>query len=275
MQIIKNEIHIGIENPFTFLHMTDTHLTLVDERDNERKAELAKSRRQWFSPAEEVLAEASAYAKEKGYTICHTGDLLDFVSFQNIDRAKSFCQENDVFMAAGNHEFSQYVGEAWEDAAYRNQSLSKVQAAFQNDIRFSCREINGVNLVAIDNGYYLFEQVQLDALKDVAKQKKPMILFMHTPLYTESLYNFSKARGGDAVYLMATPEEKMDWYSGHRFRQQRADAVTKDAYDYIMAEPLIKALITGHLHVNYEERLASGAQQIVTSCTDIREIAVG
>lgn len=274
MQIIKNEIHIGIEKPFAFLHMTDTHLTLVDERENERKKELAKSRKQWFSVAEEVLKQASAYAKENDYTICHTGDLLDFVSWANIDRAKSFCQENDVFMAAGNHEFSQYVGEAWEDAAYRNQSLDKVQAAFHNNIRFSCREVNDVNLVAIDNGYYLFEQEQLYALKEVATQKKPMILFMHTPLYTERLYNFIKARGGDSVYLMATPEEKMDWYSEHRFRQQKADAVTQEAYDYIMTEPLIKAVVTGHLHVNYEEKLMLGAVQLVTSCTDVREIVV-
>ena len=235
---------------------------------------MAKSRKQWFSVAEEVLEQASAYAKENDYTICHTGDLLDFVSWANIDRAKSFCQENDVFMAAGNHEFSQYVGEAWEDAAYRNQSFDKVQAAFHNNIRFSCREVNDVNLVAIDNGYYLFEQEQLYALKEVAMQGKPMILFMHTPLYTERLYDFSKARGGDSVSLMATPVEKMSWYSEHRFRQQRADAVTKEAYDYIMTEPWIKAIITGHLHVNYEERLTSGAVQFVTSCTDVREITV-
>ena len=97
---------------------------------------------------------------------------------------------------------------------------------------------------------------------------------MHTPLYTESLYDFVKARGGDSVSLMATPVEKMDWYSQHRFRQQKADAVTQEAYDYIMAEPLIKAIITGHLHVNYEESLASGTVQFVTSCTDVREIVV-
>ncbi len=274
MEILKTEIHIGIEKPFTFLHMSDTHLTLADSRDDDRKIELSKNRLPGFPQAEEVLEQATAYSKKTGYTICHTGDLMDFVSWANIDRAKAFCNEVDVFMAAGNHEFSLYVGEAWEDADYRNQSLDKVQAAFPNDIRFACREVNGVNLVAIDNGYYLFEQFQLDSLKEMAKQGKPMILFMHTPLYTPEFYDFSMQRNPDSAYLMATPEEKMQWYSDHRYRQQKADAVTQEAYDYIMSEPLIKALIVGHNHKNYENLLRPGVPQIMTGCTDIREITV-
>ena len=274
MEIIKSEIHIGIEKPFTFLHMSDTHLTLADQRDDDRKIQLGKDRLNGFPQANEVLEEATAYAKKNGYTICHTGDLLDFVSWANIDRAKQFCDEVDVFMAAGNHEFSLYVGEAWEDADYRNQSLEKVQAAFPNNIRFACREVNGVNLVAIDNGYYLFEQEQLDALKEVAKQGKPMILFMHTPLYTPEYLEFAKKSGGDAYYLVATPEEKMSWYSDHRYRQQKADAVTLEAYAYIKNEPLIKALVVGHLHRNFESEWKPGVPQIMVGCTDIREITV-
>lgn len=274
MEILKSEINIGIEKPFTFIHMSDTHLTLADERDDDRKIQLGKDRLNGFPQAEEVLEKTIAYAKETGYTICHTGDLLDFVSWANIDRAKQFCDEVDVFMAAGNHEFSLYVGEAWEDADYRNQSLDKVQTAFKNPIRFACREVNGVNLVAIDNGYYLFEQEQLDALKEVAKQGKPMILFMHTPLYTPEYLEFSKKLGGDAYYLMATPEEEMCWYSDHRFRQQKADAITQEAYDYIKSEPLIKALVVGHLHKNFESEFKAGVPQIMVGCTDIREITV-
>ncbi len=276
MEILKTEINIGIEKPFTFIHMSDTHLTLADERDDDRKMQLAKDRLNGFPEAEKVLEEATAYAKKTGYTICHTGDLIDFVSWANIDRAKQFCDEVDVFMAAGNHEFSLYVGEAWEDADYRNQSLDKVQAAFSNNIRFACREVNGVNLVAIDDGYYLFEQKQLDALKEVVKQGKPIILFMHTPLYTPEFYAFSLDRPYkvESAYVVAAPEEKMAWYDDHRYRQQKADAVTQEAYDYMVSEPLIKAVIVGHNHRNYENVLPSGVPQIMTGCTDIREITV-
>ena len=275
MKYLSNELNVGAEKPFTLLHVSDTHLCLADDRDCERKIQLAANRAPRFPEAEATLAEIERVAKEKNLTIAHTGDLLDFVSWKNIDEAKRFCDENDVFMAAGNHEFSQYVGEAVEDAAYRNQSLEKVQAAFKNDIRFASRKINGVNLIAIDNGYYLFEQEQLDALKAEIALGLPIILFMHTPLYAEDLYQFHKDREKHPIaYQMAVPEEYMKNYPEDRYRQQKADAVTQEAYDLIVGCPLVKALITGHLHFDFEGKVHENLPQIVTGCTTLRELHI-
>ena len=274
MNIIKDQINIGIEKPFTFLHMTDTHLCLADDRDNERKNKLAAGRTVIFPNAEKNVEFAIKYANEKGYMIAHTGDLIDFVSYKNIDAARDFADKIDCFMAAGNHEFSQYVGEAVEDAAYRNQSLDKIQAAFKNDIRFSCREVNGVNLVAIDNSYYLFEREQLDALKAVAEQGKPMILFMHTPLYIEELLVSLKERGAKVYSMMSVPEEHMTEYPESRYKQQKEDAVTAEAFEYIKSQGLIKALIVGHLHYDLECNFGNGVPQFMTGCNTLREITV-
>ena len=138
--LLKTVIHVGAEKPFRVLHLSDTHLTLCDERDDERKNKLAIKRERIFPYQEQMLDFAAAYAKKENIPIVHTGDIIDFVSEANLDYVKKFTAENDVFMAAGNHEFSLYVGEAWEDAAYRNQSLAHVQESFTNDIRFSKRE---------------------------------------------------------------------------------------------------------------------------------------
>ena len=158
MNLSQNKIKVGAEKPFRFLHMSDTHFTLADERDDVRKNELAKSRTQWHGEAEKISSEVEAYAKENDLLITHTGDYIDFVSEANLDRLEKFTKENNVFMAAGNHEFSLYVGEAFEDVAYRNISLNKVQSRISNNMRFDSRKINGVNLIAIDNGYYLFDR---------------------------------------------------------------------------------------------------------------------
>ena len=275
MKYLSNELNVGAEKPFTLLHISDTHLCLADNRDDDRKVKLAERRATRFPEAEATLAEAERVAKEKNLTIVHTGDLLDFVSLANIDEAKRFTDENDVFMAAGNHEFSLYVGEAWEDAAYRNQSLEKVQAAFKNDIRFSSRKINGVNLIAIDNGYYLFEKEQLDALKAEISLGLPIILFMHTPLYAEDLVRFhNDLEKHPVAYQMAVPEELMKDYPEDRYRQQKADAITQEAYDLIVNCPLVKALIAGHLHFDYEGKIHEGLPQIVTGCTTLRELHI-
>lgn len=281
MNTLHTTVHIGLKNPFSVIHVTDTHLTLADERDDERKNKLAVRRRRVFPEADEILAEVEKRAKETGLPIVFTGDLLDFVSEANLDRAREFINRCDCFFAAGNHEFSLYVGEAWEDAEYRNRSLAKVQSAFSNDIRASSRVIGGVNFVALDNGYYLFEEEQLDFLKCEAARGLPIVLLMHTPLYEPTLFDIRVNRREEyglppqippCAYLLGVPEELMGDYDDHRFRQQKADECTRRTYEYILSEPLIRAAVTGHLHSDYEGTLPSGIPQIITSDTTIRII---
>ncbi len=277
MNLIKNKICIGAEKPFSFLHMSDTHFTYADERDGQRKTELAEGRAPVFPDAERFAREAEEYAKANNLLICHTGDLIDFVSEANLDRAKQFTDANDVLLAAGNHEFSQYVGEAWEDEAYRNQTLARVQMSFKNDIRFASRKINGVNLIAIDNGYYLFDKEQLALLKKEIEYGLPMILFMHTPLYSEELYESIKENGllGDCAYIAGVPEELMKGFSEYRYRQQKADGATLEVLDIIRNEPLIKAVFTGHLHrLNIVTKLTDDKNQYISGFDDVRLVEI-
>ncbi len=276
MKFIDTTINAGAGKPFELLHISDIHLTYADERDDERKLKLAADRLQYFPDAEENLAAAVADAKRTGALIIGTGDLIDFVSYANVDAAKKFTDENDCFFAAGNHEFSLYVGEAWEDAEYRNKSLALVQSAFKNDIRFSSRVVNGVNLVAVDNSYYLFEQPQLDALKAECAKGMPVILLMHTPLHADDLcHDMMQVRGEPCSYLMNTPDPIVDTYSDHRARQQRADSVTREAYDYIVSEPAIKAVIAGHVHGRcYESKVTDSLTQYIVDVRTARRITV-
>ncbi len=274
MDILKSRLKIGATEPFEFLHMSDTHFALADERDGERKIDLARHRGIEFAAAPEVCAAAESYARDNGLMICHTGDFIDFVSEANLDRLKAFTDENDVFMAAGNHEFSLYVGEAWEDADYRNISLARVQAAVKNDFRFSSRVVNGVNLIAIDNGYYLFEREQLEALKREAARGLPMILFMHTPLFDPEICRLQRQKNPEVLYLVATPEELMAGYSDHRYRQQHADAVTLETVEFIKTCGQVKALFCGHLHWCAETAFTETIPQYVIGCTDVRHVTV-
>ena len=271
MSIIETKLNIGVETPFSVIHVTDTHLTYADMRDGERKVLLAERRTPHFPHAESNLELASKLAKEKGIPILHTGDLLDFVSLANLERVKKFTDENDCFLAAGNHEFSLYVGEAKEDAAYRNQSLPAVQAAFKNDIRMASRVIGGINFVALDNGYYLFDVDQLEFLKNEAKKGLPMVLMMHTPLYEEKLFTI-RTQNNPVSFLAGVPEHLMGEYPPKRYEQQLADEITRETVEYIQNEPLIKAILAGHIHHNYEGIVGGRIPQITTAISDIRLI---
>ena len=275
MKVIETSLHIGLDAPVSLLHISDTHLTYADDRDDKRKIDLAAGRAPCFPHAAEELAAECDYAGEQGIPILHTGDLIDFVSAANLDAAKRFMDENDVLFIAGNHEFSLYVGEAFEDEAYRNQSLAKVQAAFPENIRFTSRVLGGVNFVGIDNGYYRFDRAQLDALKAEVAKGLPVILYMHNPLHEQKLYDvmMHEKRQGCA-YLTGTPESLMGDYPPDRLVQQRPDETTREAVEYICAEPCIRAILAGHLHFDYEGMVAGRIPQLVTGIGSAREITI-
>lgn len=274
MNILKNYIHIGVKEPFCVLHASDTHLTLCDERNDERKQALARSRSNTFSRCEYDLDFLENKAACENRILIHTGDITDFVSEKNLDRVKVFCEKVDCFMSAGNHEFSLYVGEAKENAAYRNQSLAKVQAVFKNNIRMSSRVIGGVNFVAIDNSYYLFDEEQYVFLQNEIQKGLPVILAVHVPLFSEKFYKFSRKSVEAPGNLLAVPDELMRDYSAHRYEQQHADDLTREVYNFILGCNNIKAVLSGHIHENFESYISDNIYQIATGVSTVREIYI-
>ena len=242
-------IDIGAHQPFILLHASDTHLCHADKRDDERKNILAERRSRVFPKADEYLQEISSVAQDNSCPIVHTGDLIDFVSEANLDAARDFTRQNDVFLCAGNHEFSQYVGEAFEDKAYREQSLNKVQAVFTNNIRMSVRVFHGIKLLALDNSYYLFDNEQHAFLRRECDEGLPVILLLHTPLFTPELHAFMlEERKQPCGYLCGSSEDLLMHYTPDRRRQQTPDRITLDVIEYIKRSRNIRCILTGHIH---------------------------
>ena len=111
------EIEAGAEKPFKVLHISDSHLTMADERDGARKVKLSVRRSKRLKNSEAMLRAHRQFAKENNMVIVHSGDMCDFVSQKNLECAKDIFSEGDWIVCAGNHEYSLYVGEAKEDAA--------------------------------------------------------------------------------------------------------------------------------------------------------------
>lgn len=273
MNTITNTIHIGASSEFEIIHISDTHLTFADFRDDERKNELSRRRINGFQNANDNIRQIISVSNEQNLPVMCTGDLIDFVSYLNLDEVLKITSSANFFTCAGNHEFSLYVGEAWEDDAYKNYSLSRVQKAFTNDIIFSSKVINGVNFVALDNSYYLISSHLLDLLKNEVEKDLPIVLMLHVPLFTQELFDnqMIKLKCADAG-LMAAPENLISSYSDYRFRQQNADFETKEAYDYIISTPQIKIILTGHLHYDFETTLPTGKLQLLTGTDTMRKI---
>ncbi|MBQ1258095.1 MAG: metallophosphoesterase [Clostridia bacterium] len=268
MNPVITKISIGLKKPFRALHLSDNHLPFADERDDERKNLLSENRQKEFDCHGGVmkhLNEQLAYAKEHALPILYTGDFIDFVSYKNLEMAKALLQDADYFMATGNHEFSLYVGEAFEDEAYKMQSYDFVQKHFKNDLTFASREIMGVNFVAVDNSYYRFTLSQLEKFKKEVEKGLPIVLMLHCPLHTDELYHLiMDDLHFPCAYLTGTPEELLKPYDDYRYRQQKPDAATDAFIEYVHGCSAVKAILAGHMHENFESRLPSGITQYIT-----------
>ncbi len=277
-QITKITIPVGASKPFSALHLSDSHFTRTDERDNERKKKLSAKRLKIFPKAEQYFEGALQYAKEKNMLVLHTGDLIDFVSDANLEYVKARLEGVDFFMAAGNHEYSQYVGEAKEDEAYKAQSFDQVQAAYPNDLRFASRVINGVNFVAIDDVYYNFTKEHKELMKKEIKKGLPIVMICHVPLYTPAYYTVNMHHNNNrCAYLTGAPLECTETYESdpkrpaeeqwrNRTVQQHSDKETLDFIKWLKKQTLVKAILCGHTHKFYQGTFSPTAMQHVAGC---------
>ncbi len=264
LNVLKSSVEIGLEKPVKLLHVTDTHLCDMDDRDDIRKHWVV--RRDDRAGNRKLFQEAIDYCNEHCDIMAHTGDLISLVSKRSMEAVREHLSTCKDFLAiAGNHEFSNYGGEAWEDIAYKMTNYQRVRQGLGFDLLFASREIGGVNLVALDNGYYHVEEWQRWRLEQEIKKGLPIVLMMHVPMFEQGLYEHSVKEHSDGIaYLMGCDEEHLLPYSEYRAVQQRPTPDTTRFIEYVYSQPLIRCVLTGHIHLNYESKLASGIPQFVT-----------
>lgn len=276
LQVLKTELHIGLPAPVKLLHVTDTHIAYDDP---ERPCD----RQKYFDGDVEnqtanFFEQALDYARENNLTILHTGDLLDFLSKRSFDYIDEKLRDVDYIYAAGNHDYCHWVGEAKEDDTYRWENMKITAPHFKSNLWFDSRVIGGLNIVTLDNSYYRISDGQIEMLRAEAAKGLPILLCMHNPLFTQTLADHFLSKNPNSVlYMVAAPRTYLYRYSEHRFFQQVPDEATLRAVEFIKNEPTIKALITGHLHLNFDDTMDNGVPQITTHGTYagyVRELTI-
>ena len=254
LNINRIEFNTSCDKDFRILHASDSHLIFADSRDDERKIALAARRVEAFNQPDVVLNnlnETIKYANENCDIFLYSGDMIDFVSKKNLETMKEVLSQIKIPMlfAAGNHEYSLYVGEAKEDDNYRAQSFDLVQQCVPNNLECSSLEFNGLNFVSFDNSYYYFREEHLEFLKEQLKKSLPLILLLHNPLHSNCLYEMSqKCRNRVVAYLCGSPEDKLVDYPPKRIEQQKPNKLTIDFINLIKSSPNVTAIFAGHIH---------------------------
>lgn len=275
VSILESDLNIGIQKSFKVIHITDTHLTFTDEETCKEIFEMVNLRRRMFSKNIENLKIAKELAKKYNAPIVHTGDIIDFVTKENLDYARQYIRENQVIFAVGNHEFLYNFSAVQSTEKHKLSIFKTIENELSIPLNFSSRIINGVNFVALDNGFYQFNAQQLMELKKEVEKGFPIVLCMHNPLYEESFFEYKYNLWGErCAALVGVPKDKLKLYSKVHAEMQKPNTATMDFIEYIEKEKQIKAVFCGHTHVDYQSVLTCGIQQIATGINTIRVITI-
>ena len=253
-------IEAGAKKPFSVLHVSDTHLTSVYPREDKWKQEMSRADTPIFGARqEEALAEAVAYAKAHCSFFLHTGDLIDFVSEANLDIA-SRVLPGGCIGALGNHEYSHYgwlAKKAGTSGPGREETRRMLATHFPFRLPLAAKEVEGVVFVAMDNADGTVSEDQVAQFRRIAATGRPVILCQHVPFYTPGICRAGRRwwkNGSDET----NPELRLP-----DFERQRTDAVTQDFIAYLKREPMLKGVLSGHLHLVAQDRFSPTAMQYV------------
>lgn len=257
-------VNIGLENPFSIMHITDTHLTAANPMESEKKQELHRVRTKTFGGRqEEALRDSLDWARKHVDYVVHTGDLIDWQSEANYDLVRKYFGTN-IIGALGNHEYSP---DMWlsdpkplETEAGKETSRKELAKVFPFDLSFHSQIVNGVNFIAIDDVYCTVTKEQVKRFKAEVKRGLPIVLCMHVPFFTDNI-NIANNRfwsGGKGGKFSAK-----DCAVSGGYKRQQQDPVTSEFISYLKSEPLLKAILAGHLHITVQDRFSPTAMEYV------------
>lgn len=274
LNILKTTINIGIKSPIKILHVTDTHIAKEDPTGWGREKLFDTA---YDGSNEDYAAEIKQYVKDNKMLMLHTGDFIDFFSEANFKITDEYFSDIDYVYAAGNHDFCHFLGKAAEDYEYKWAQIGQIAPHIKSNLYFDSKLVGGVNIVTIDNSYYLFTEGQLELLKAEVAKGYPIIIGVHVPIFNDEQANSILETGNNCAYLCGAPTELLATYPEDRRIQQTPDAPTLKMIEYIKSQPLIKAIIAGHTHKNFEEKLTDSLVQYTTDGSFrgyVREITI-
>jgi hypothetical protein len=222
------------------------------------------SRSKIFAGGIPGLAAALLHAKNLNAPLFHTGDLLDFTSQANLDMIRRDLSTRNWFYSLGNHEYNGWgpgkpaIGFG-RSAEERTAGRRLFTPYMPNPIPVASRVIGGVNFVQYDNsgfsdhlGFW-----QLDQIKKEFAKGLPVVMLCHMPFFTDKLVEqmvvtkkLVKEKINDA-YIQGVP-----WANSWGGR--------KELLAWLKKQPLLKAIICGHLHGEYCVDFSDTAKQYVS-----------
>ena len=247
-----------------FLHITDLHIALADERESEAVrahsvGRIALFEEQGGCHTPDALRQLTDYACAHGLPVIMTGDLCDFPSAANLDLLREQLGRTVGYhLAIGNHDYN-FGPLDKEGAESLSRSTPVLQSVYLQDLDLAVWDNGGVRYVFLNDNYGgQFSDEQADFLEQSLEACGQHLLFFHVPLYTPDLYDVVMGSWRQPI-ISCVPEENAKGLYTPTAATRRVRALIAQYADKIAA------VIPGHLHFGHEDTLEPGVPQFVTT----------
>lgn len=267
-------IHIeGLAQDLKILHLTDSHMTEGDERDPEatehvsRFRQLFEERTPGGVPTSELFHQTIATAKTHNIDAAAlTGDIIHFPSraaIEHIERGVAALGVPSLY-TLGNHDWH-FPHLPWSDET-RATYYPRFDDLTNGSPTGQAIDIGGVRLITLDNSNYQVSPEQVEFLRLQLESGLPCLLFIHIPLWIESLTPAVIEQWKAPIVMAAqngwTDETRERWKVPGNW-----DSTTA-CLELLTADPLsenLAGIFCGHVHFPHADAFRSDRYQYVTT----------
>jgi len=246
----------GLTRKWTFCHISDVHVAYAYPDEPMEARKMAETHAQKWNPIGllpvDALDQSLNYADEihaDGIFLC--GDCADYFSEGTVSFLKERigAAKTEVFYVCGNHEGGDYYKKV-EDL----RSCYPAYSPLMNRApAFWVRDMGEFQIVGMDDSDKKIHPEQLQALRSVCEQRKPVILLIHIPMYTEAIDPPVRAQWGDGGVDYFTLGLAHDTELSQEFCQ------------FVKETKEIAAVFAGHIHLAHAGEFAPGRMQFTSA----------
>ncbi len=262
----------AMTRPVKILFLADTHLFRDDargERYTPFSGRMAKAynRTKHFKTGEVTNPEACfeqslKQAKEDEVDLVILGgDIVSFPSEAGQEWVVERLRESGLpwLYTAGNHDWHYEGMEGSSEELRRTWIQKSLLPLYESrDPMMSNREIDGLNVVVMDNSTYEILPEQLAFLRSQVSSGKPFVLALHIPLYipgSSTGFGCGHPGWGAAVDKNYQIERRPKWREKHT-------ETTMDFHREVFSAPNLLGIFAGHIH-RQTVHVLNGIPQVV------------
>ena len=247
----------GLAGEVRVLHVTDSHITVSDDRDLPFREFAARMDAAFVASGAgsaggkptplECLDAALGTAVDCGADLVTlTGDIVNNPSETSVEAVTEKLKSTgiDFLYTAGNHDWHYEGMEGSSEELRRSWRDRRLRPFYRGNPSCESRVVGGIELVTIDNSTYQVDDEQLAFFREAAGRGRPMVLLIHIPLAIVELDHIlcghpDWGAGTDENYII---ERRRRWPESGNAR------TTEEFVRAVSAAPNLVAIMAGHTH---------------------------